>query len=187
MDPTDARRRFLSRVVEAVKAASARLRPPKPRMIGAPVSAWQIPTDAAEHAVDFSTRYADPMDYHVTQRMMDLGIPIEQIGASAPGTTHAAFWPHERTGGGNVPGGRLTVDSGVFNPELFKDLGSGVSSRWEKSRLRDRMDAIIAHEFTEAQGAGHYEAIKTAADTELPISDKARHLLRDIAKGGRER
>jgi hypothetical protein len=155
----------------------------KPGMVGIPPSAWQIPFDAGLHAVDFSHRYAEPMDYHVGQRMTELGIPTDQIGSSVPvhGIRHAAFIPQEKTGGGNGPGGRLVVDSGVFNPDLHADLGQEVSSYWARSRLRDRMDAIIAHEHTEANGASHFEAAAHAADTELPIREDARKLLRVIA------
>lgn len=53
------------------------------------------PDDPADHAEDFAKRYAESMDYHVSQRMMELGIPVDQIGASAPehGIRHAAFHP----------------------------------------------------------------------------------------------
>jgi hypothetical protein len=155
----------------------------KPGMIGVPPSAWQVPADPGLHAVDFSLRYAEPMDYHVLNRMDELGIPSDQIGSSVPlhGIRRAAFIPQEKTGGGNGPGGRLVVDSGVFNPELHADLGPEVSSYWARSRLRDRMDAIIAHEHAEAHGASHIEAESRAAETELPIREGARKLLRVIA------
>ena len=51
-----------------------------PAMIGVPPSRRPaIPTDAAEHALDFSHRYAKLMNYHVENRMMELGIPTDQI------------------------------------------------------------------------------------------------------------
>ncbi len=147
------------------------------------------PPDPAGHAADFAARYAEPMDYHVAQRMLDLGIPPEEVGSGdgGQGIRHTAFMAHERTGGGNVPGKRLTVDSGVFNPELFKDLGPEVSSSWAKSRLKDRLDAIIAHEYTEAATGGHMDAVRDSADTRLPIREGARRLLRTIAEGGLSR
>ena len=159
----------------------------KPAMLGTPPSSRPMWHDAAEHAADFSKRYAEPMNYLVEARMMELGIDPRHMGASDidHGIRHAAFQPFERTGGGNGPGGRLTVDSGVFNPDLHADLGPRVSSRWAKSRLRDRVDAIIAHEHAEFRGATHDEAVARSADTELPISDGARRLLRAI--GGRTR
>lgn len=59
------------------------------------------------------------------QRMLELGIDPKHIGSSdlTHGIRHAAFNPFKRTGGGNGPVGRLTVDSGVFNPNLHSDLG----------------------------------------------------------------
>lgn len=159
----------------------------KPGMTGTPPSARQVPADAGLHALDFSRRYAEWMNYHVENRMMELGISTEVIGASKQGHLHRAFWPEDMTGGGNSTGGNLVVDSGIFNPELLRDLGPRVSSRWERSRLRDRLDAIIAHEHAEAHGATHSEAVARAAETGLPIRGSARRLLRDIAQGGRER
>ena len=35
--------------------------------------------DPAEHARDFAERYAEPMNYHVENRMMELGIPTDRI------------------------------------------------------------------------------------------------------------
>ena len=49
------------------------------------------------------------------------GIPTDRIGATKYGSPHRAFWPEECTGGGNAPGRRLSVDSGVFNPDLMAD------------------------------------------------------------------
>jgi hypothetical protein len=50
-------------------------------------------------------------------------------------------------------------------------------------RLRDRIDATIAHEYEELPaGAKHAEAVKAAAKTELPISDEARRLNRARAR-----
>jgi hypothetical protein len=155
----------------------------KPGMIGTPPSARQVSANAGLHAVDFSHRYFEPMDYHAGNRMTELGIPPDEIGSSVPirGIRHASFIPHETTGGGNGPGGRLVVDAGVFNPDLHADLGPEISSYWARSRLRDRMDAIIAHEHAESKGASHLEASAHAAETELPIREDARTLLRVIA------
>lgn len=94
-----------------------------------------------------------------------------------PGQGHACFISGERRGGGNDPAGGLTLDSGILNPELLGTLpGSG---EWAKARLRDRIDAAIAHEHEEARrGGSHLEALRHAPDTELPITEGARHILR---------
>jgi hypothetical protein len=118
--------------------------------------------------------------------MTELGIPTDQIGSRLPGQGHATFIPSERTGGGNDPGGGLTVDSGVFNPDLLGTLPG--TREWAKGRLRDRLDATIAHENEEARGgADHIEALKHAPDTELPISEGGRHILRAMRPKERER
>ena len=69
-----------------------------------------------------------------------------------PGQGLATFIPSERSGGGDDPAGRLTVNSGVFNPELLGTLPG--SKEWERGRLRDRIDATIAHEHEEARRTG---------------------------------
>jgi hypothetical protein len=158
----------------------------KPAMIGTPPSqrsAWHDPLD---HACDFAERYAEPMNFLVENRMMELGIPTDRIGARKNGYPHRAFWPEETTGGGNVPGRRLTVDSGVFNTELMADRPEA-NAVWAKSRLRDRIDAVIAHEEAESLTGDHNLAEAMAPDTTLPITDGARHILRAIWKTPRER
>jgi hypothetical protein len=135
--------------------------------------------DPAEHARDFAERYAEPMNYHVENRMMELGIPTDRIGARKYRCPHRAFWPEETTGGGNVPGRRLTVDSGVFNAELMANRPEA-GEVWAKSRLRDRIDAIIAHEDAESLTGDHDLAEAMALDTTLPIRDGARQILRAI-------
>jgi hypothetical protein len=67
------------------------------------------------------------------------------------------------------------VDSGVLDPELLKCQEGG--RIWPKTKLKDRNDAITAHEYEELRaGARHAAAIKNAAKTELPISNEARRL-----------
>jgi hypothetical protein len=88
-----------------------------------------------------------------------------------------AFDPYRRIGGANTTG--VVVYPGVLNPELRKGWKGG--RIWTKMKLQDRIDAIIAHEYEELRAGGeHAEAIKikSAAKTELPISDKARRLNR---------
>jgi hypothetical protein len=67
------------------------------------------------------------------------------------------------------------VDSGVLNPELLK--GRRGARLWARARLRDRIDAIISHEYEELRhGGDHAAAIKAAAKTELPITEMARRI-----------
>ena len=96
--------------------------------------------------------------------------------------------PYERDGGGNTPDGRLNFDSGILNPELFRRLGPEASAAYAKARLRDRIDAGIAHEYEEVRGGGSHEyACEHAPETELPIRQEARALARTIREGERRR
>jgi hypothetical protein len=137
------------------------------------------PPDPADHAEDFSHRWADQLDRYCAERMEALGIPPEKIGASSHehGIAWCAFNPHDRSGGGISTG--ITVESGVLNPDLLKGKKGG--RIWPKARLRDRIDAIIAHEYEEDRHGTHAEAVKAAAKTELPISDGAKRILRAMA------
>jgi hypothetical protein len=55
------------------------------------------PPDPADHAEDFSHRYAQEMDYLTGDRMTELGIPTNKIGSRVPGQGHATLIPHERS------------------------------------------------------------------------------------------
>jgi hypothetical protein len=110
----------------------------KPAMIGTPPSKRSMWRDPKAHARDFAERYAEPTNYHVENRMMELGIDSAQIGVGDPdhGVRHAAFMPHEVDGGGNTPDGRLNLDSGIFNPDLFERLGPKASHELAR-KIRD--------------------------------------------------
>jgi hypothetical protein len=61
----------------------------------------------------------------------------------------AAFHPKEHTGGGTSPA-RISLNSGVFNPDLLVPRPSpALSPIWKKARLRDRCNAVIAHKYHE--------------------------------------
>jgi hypothetical protein len=88
------------------------------------------------------------------------------------------FDPHGRTGGGSITG--VVIDSGVLNPDLLK--GKKGRRLYPKTRLRDRIDSAIAHEYEELRHGPHVEALRAAAKTELPISDEARRLNKAMAR-----
>jgi hypothetical protein len=179
-------RGFFSKITAAAKGLAARLRRRQPGMIGTPPSARQVPADPAMHALDFSERYAEPLDYDVSQRMLDLGIDPAQIGMPdyAHNIRHAAFHPHGRQGGSISPDGRITVDSGILNPDLLKkDYGRKAGKLFERARLRDRLDSILAHEYEEHRTGSHAGALKAAPKTDLPISDRAREIAGAMEKG----
>ncbi len=60
---------------------------------------------------------------------------------------------------------------------------------WRSASLRDRIDAVIAHEYTEVtapQGVDfHIHALKNAENTPLKITDRARQILKEyrLAEG----
>lgn len=153
---------------------------PPPGMIGRPPSASQVPLDAGLHARDFARRYAEPLDGYCRARMRELGIPDEKIGADdlRPHMEWCTFDPEGRDGGSVTRG--ITVNSGVLNPELLKGQRGG--RIWSKAPLRDRIDAIVAHEWAESKSVNHAAALKDAAKTELPVTDGARRILKAMAR-----
>jgi hypothetical protein len=87
--------------------------------------------------------------------------------------------PYTKTGGTNTTG--VTVNSGVLNPELLKGQKGG--RIYPKLTLRERADAIIAHEYEElVAGGDHIKALMAAAKTELPIMPGARRLCKAMAR-----
>jgi hypothetical protein len=135
------------------------------------------PEDPADHAAQFARDWADRLELYCIERMQELGIPEDRLGEpdyDGDGRW-MAFDPRGRKGGNNTTG--VVVDSGVLNPDLMKGEKGG--RIWPRMRLRDRIDAIIAHEYEELRhGGSHAEAIRAAARTELPIGEEARRLNR---------
>jgi hypothetical protein len=161
-------------------------------MIGTRPSARRaIPEDPLLHARQFANDWRDRLEFHSRRRMRELGIPEPRIGAYDIDfdLRHAAFFTTERSGGANSPGARINLNSGILNPGLLaRKLGPEVATLWAKGRLRDRMDAVIAHEDIEglrvAAGeevkAAHAVAVALAPDTPRPIREGARRILRAI-------
>jgi hypothetical protein len=147
------------------------------KRIGFPLG-QQIPVDPAEHAEDFAHRYADRLEQYCALRMEALGIPVDKNGA--PDFDRDGRWrAFDPTGrsGGNIASG-VYLNSGVLDPELLKGKGSRL---WPKTRLRDRIDAIIAHEWEEDRHGTHEAAVAAAPKTDLPISDHARRMCPAMA------
>lgn len=137
------------------------------------------PQNPADHAEDFAYRYERDLDSYCAVRMQELGIPERLHGATDfdGDGTWKAFIVHEREGG-NITDG-ISVNSGVLNPEILKGKGSRV---WARARLRDRIDAVIAHEYEEDRQGTHELAVKQGAKTELPVTDGARRILRAMGR-----
>ncbi len=104
------------------------------------------------------------------------------------GITQAAFHPHASQGAGVSPDGRIIIDSGILNPELFSPLGQEASQAFEHASVRTRIDNAIAHEYEEHRGGmDHAFAAEHAPDTVLPISKEARELARKLREAERSR
>ena len=59
----------------AIKLHLWRVGEPIPALIGTPPSQWSMWHDPVEHARDFAERYAEPMNYHVENRLMEARHP----------------------------------------------------------------------------------------------------------------
>jgi len=146
---------------------------------------FAVPADPAAHATDFAKRNADAFERIVQQRMRDLGVADHLIGDTPlGGGVRRAFHADEDTGGGVTVGKGINVDSGVLNPNLLGDPAAGGAARtWSRARLRDRIDAVIAHEYEECLRGSDKAARQHAPTTKLRISDAARAILRQMAGG----
>src|SRR5262249_7080835 len=153
---------------------------PPPGMIGEPPSARHIPADPTAHALDFAKRYAEDIDLVVSPRMIDLGIDEQKIGTAdaVHGIWPSSFHPHYRNAGAVSPDGRIIIGSGLFDSALMDYLGPETAKAWGDSRLTNRLNAAIAHEFVEGRSGSHDQAVEDAPETDLPIGGHARRLLR---------
>lgn len=153
-----------------------------PGMIGEPPSArGGRPANPGLHASQIAQEWADVAERYVRRRNRELGVPGHMNGEPdyAGDGRWRAFNSRGTTGGNNTTG--VSVDSGVLNPELLKGKKGG--RIWPKLRLKDRIDAIISHEYEELLAGGrHAEALRNAAKTKLPISREARRLNRARAR-----
>jgi len=145
----------------------------------------------AEHAEDFSRRYLEDLEIVAGQAMMDLGIPDDQMGERdhARGSRIFSFFPGDRQGGTVSHAGQVTLDSGLMNPELLKDGYDEEAQRaWQKTRIGDRAQAIIAHALAEHEYGGDHElALIAGPEMKLPMSHSARELLKRMESGWRGR
>jgi hypothetical protein len=140
--------------------------------------------------VDFADRYHEPLNRAIANRMRQVGVPDEMIGFKYPGVDEGAFvrYPTAQVGGNinphTFPGRRpaINLDCGVL--DVSHPAMSKVPS-WSQASLRDRIEAAVAHEYTEALAkpmpglSFHDQALKFAPETALDISSGARQILRE--------
>ena len=135
----------------------------------------------------------------VARRMRAVGVPDSMIGISGmpyedPGAfvrTHAVGGSNNNIPGRGIIGDRpgINVDIAVLDagfPPMLKVMA------WSEGRLKDRIDAVIAHEYTEvmlstptAGRTPHQDAVETAPETSLKITEGARRILRDYRQVAR--
>ena len=149
------------------------------------------PPDPVDHATDFSHRYADDLEIAVGEVMLDLGLSNQEMGSRDPsrGLEHHTFYPQEGDCGSVNRLGQINVDSGIMNSAARDEpYGQECGNLWRKTRLKDRIQAVIAHERAEHEYDGDHElALIAAPETTLPISHAARELLRRQEAGWRSR
>jgi hypothetical protein len=146
------------------------------------------PEDPADHAEDFSRRYAQELDIAAGDTLTEIGIPPSRLGGTDPeDLEYKTFHPAERDCGGLSPDGRITLDSGVMNPNVMDaPYGKEAGEFWRSNmRLRERMQAAGAHEYEEFEGGDHEAALKRGPETPLRISEAAREMLRKMRDGWR--
>lgn len=193
MSPPRGWQQIVGRIAAVARNLTARFSRQKPE----PPRRWPnlappeaIPTDPAEHAADFAARWVDQLENFVEGRMHALNVPEHQIGASDHKNRVAwrTFFPDEGTGGSNGPGGRINVDSGVLNLDLLtKNYDEEAAKIWARERLPNRINAIIIHELAEAEAGTHEAALRLAPETERPISEGTRRILRAMRDGWKGR
>ena len=151
---------------------------------------------SVEDVAGFAEEWEAILIVAVARRMRAVGVPDWMLGISGiPYEDPSAFVRTHAVGGSNnnIPGRGIigdrpgiNVDVAVLDldfPPMFK-LAS-----WSKGRLKDRIDAVIAHEYTEVTAprlaiarTPHQYAVAMAPDTTLKITEGARRILRDYRK-----
>jgi hypothetical protein len=143
----------------------------------------------AEGALAYSIQNAEALDQWTAIFMEKMGIDKDRIGAKdrRNNVEWRAFFPDEVDGGGNSPGGRLNLDSGLFNDDLMQPMGPRSDKAWRRASVETRAMAVLPHEDLESWGHTHEEAVEMAPETTLPISHAARGLLRIIREEQRSK
>lgn len=150
----------------------------------------------------FTEDQAATLNKQISDRMTELGIPKKNQGAgirrlppkgekAPPGTKGMQPFMDENGKAfnptGSTRGGRMR--SGSFDPK-YGGNESGVSVHgnvfddwkgfelWNKADVADRIDATIAHEWSEFTGLSHWETVQVIPETKLAISPRAKEILR---------
>jgi len=159
-------------------------------------SGYHSPRDIVERSIQYEAAF----NRAIGKRMKQLGVPDESIGIQKwPGVNETPFtqFPSTQVGGNRnpriFPGLRgIALDHGILdeNHPMMKNVPS-----WARSAVKDRIDAAIVHEHIEsklkpprylsgiaAAKWAHEQAIRLAPNTKLPITDRARAILREYRR-----
>jgi hypothetical protein len=150
--------------------------------------AWRLAQCGHQSANRVARRWQDRLEAEAGRIMGEVGIPPERIGArDIASGVRQNFFPDERDGGGLATGGGVTLDSGIFNPELMAILSPEAREAWAHASVRTRAKACVAHEDMEYRAGTHELAIELAPEKDLLIGRHARKLLRTIRLGEQRR
>lgn len=159
---------------------------------------YQSPRSLIESAVSWQ----NDLNKTIGARMRELGVPEDMIGLRGiPGVDEEGpfvRFPETQIGGNLNPAVNPAWKPGIALDHGVLDVAHPRMSKvpaWSEPTtvLRDRVDAAIVHEYIEAtltppqrlSGPAlvdwlHKEAIRLAPDTRLPISERAREILRQF-------
>jgi hypothetical protein len=143
----------------------------------------------------FSAEYEAELNMAIANRMRRLGVPEGMIGIKGmPFEDSGAFVRTHAQGGANVKSGQRAGQGPGINVDLaVLDFGFSAMSAvpsWSIATLKDRIDAVIAHECTEALApadvpagiASHRYAVRHAPTTSLNITARARQILAECCQ-----
>lgn len=150
------------------------------------IGPYRPPTEV----LHFSAEYEAELKAAIENRMRQVGVPEEMIGIKGmPFEDQGAFVRTHAQGGahlraGSIPGicAGINVDLAVLD-EQFPPMYDVPS--WGRATLRDRIDAVSAHEYTEVLAPStiptglpsHRHALENAPRTSLNITPRARQIL----------
>lgn len=160
--------------------------------MAAPAARYRRPPEVLAFAEEWEAVLAAA----VAGRMRTVGIPEEMIGIRGlPHEDPGAFVRTHAVGGSNnnIPGRGIVGERPGINVDIaVLDARFAPMSRvgsWASASLKDRIDAVIAHEHTEVQSTGpdgerspHRLVIEVAPETSLKISERARQILREYRR-----
>ena len=159
---------------------------------------WDAGKTPPQKLLTMSKDQVEAWNKKIAKRMRELGIPENNIGVKkrvydpvsgelqserpmiAAKENGEALNTSNYDRGGNMRSFRsadeveelgISVHGNVFDDWQGFEL-------WNQSSVEDRIDAIIAHEWSEFNELTHWETVEMAPETKLPVTERAREMLR---------